>query len=134
MTLANGWATRQVDCTNAFAQADIKETVFVELPRDFAASESGDYVLKLKKSLYGLKQAPKTFFDHLRTGLIEQGFQQSAVDPCPFMKEAMMCVVYVDDTIFAGSDAAELDKMIKSLTDDHGRTKQTNKQTSKQTH
>jgi hypothetical protein len=51
------------------SQADIKETVFVELPRDFAASESGDYVLKLKKSLYGLKQALKMFFDHLRTGL-----------------------------------------------------------------
>ena len=123
MTLANGWATRQVDYTNAFAQADIKETVFVELPRDYAASNSGDYVLKLKKSLYGLKQAPKTFFDHLRTGLIERGFQQSAVDPCLFMKDAMLCVVYVDDTIFAGPDAAELDKMIKSLTDDHGGTK-----------
>jgi len=105
MTLANGWATRQVDYTNAFAQADIKETVFVELPRDYAASDSGDYVLKLKKSLYGLKQAPKTFFDHLRTGLIERGFQQSAVDPCLFMKDAMLCVVYVDDTIFAGPDA-----------------------------
>jgi hypothetical protein len=127
MTLANGWDTRQLaDYTNAFAQADIKETVFVELPCDFAASESGDYVLKLKKSFYGLKQAPKTFFDHLRTGLIERGFQQSAVDPCLFMKEAMLCVaVYVvDDTIFTGPDAAELDKMIKSLlTDDHGGTK-----------
>jgi hypothetical protein len=55
MTLANGWATRQVDYTNAFAQADIKETVFVELPQDYTASDSGDYVLKLKKSLYGLK-------------------------------------------------------------------------------
>jgi histone deacetylase 1/2 len=122
MTLANGWDTRQVDYTNALA--DIKETVFVELPRAFAASESGDYVLKLKKSLYGLKQAPKTFFDHLHTGLIERGFQQSTVDPCLFMKEAMLCVVYVDDTIFAGPDAAKkLDKMIKSLTDDHGETK-----------
>jgi hypothetical protein len=35
----------------------------------------------------------------------------------------MLCVVYVDDTIFAGPDAAELDKMIKSLTNDHGGTK-----------
>jgi hypothetical protein len=43
MTLANGWDTmRQVDYTNTFAQAEIKETVFVELPRDFAASESKD--------------------------------------------------------------------------------------------
>jgi len=75
LTLANGWETRQVDYTNAFAQADIKEEVFVELPRDFAATEAGEYVLKLNKSLYGLKQAPKTFFDHLRSGLIERGFK-----------------------------------------------------------
>jgi hypothetical protein len=113
MTLANGWATRQVDYTNAFAQADLKEDVFVELPRDFAASEPGDYVLKLNKSLYGLKQAPKTFFDHLKTGLIERGFKQSAVDSCLFMKEEMICVVYVDDTIFAGPDASKLDDMIR---------------------
>ena len=57
MTLANGWETRQVDYTNAFAQADIKEDVFVELPRDFAATEVGQYVLKLNKNLYGLKQS-----------------------------------------------------------------------------
>jgi hypothetical protein len=123
MTLANGWATRQVDYTNAFAQADLKEEVYVELPRDFAASEPGEHVLKLNKSLYGLKQAPKTFFEHLRTGLMERGFKQSAVDPCLFMKDAMLCVVYVDDTIFAGPDASKLDEMIQSLSDDSGGTK-----------
>jgi hypothetical protein len=123
MTLANGWDTRQVDYTNAFAQATVKEDVFVELPRDFSASESGAFVLKLNKSLYGLKQAPKTFFEHLRTGLLERRFTQSAVDPCLFMKEEMICVVYVDDTIFAGPDGVKLDAMIHSLTDDHGGTK-----------
>jgi hypothetical protein len=56
MTLANEWDTRQVDYTNTFAQADIKETVFVELPSNFAVSEPGDYVSQLKKSLYGFKQ------------------------------------------------------------------------------
>jgi hypothetical protein len=47
-----------VDYTNVFAQADIKEEeVFVELPRDdYAASESGDFVLKLNKSLFGLRK------------------------------------------------------------------------------
>jgi hypothetical protein len=77
----------------------------------------------LNKSLYGLKQAPKTFFDHLRTGLLERRFKQSAVDSCLFMKQEMLCVVYVDDTIFAGPDASKLDDMIRSLSDDHGGTK-----------
>jgi hypothetical protein len=76
MTLANGWDMRQVDYTYAFAQAVIKEEeVFVELPQDYAASESSDYVLKLNKSMYGFKQAPTMFFDHLCTALKERGFQ-----------------------------------------------------------
>ena len=61
-------------------------------------------VLKLLKSLYGLKQAPKTFFDKLKAGLLERGFTQSILDPCLFLKENMMCVIYVDDTIIAGPD------------------------------
>jgi hypothetical protein len=39
------------------------------------------------------------------------------------MKDKMICVVYVDDTIFAGPDGDELEKMIHSLTEDHGGTK-----------
>ena len=39
------------------------------------------------------------------------------------MKKGMLCVVYVDDTIFAGPDANEIEKMIASLHDDHDNTK-----------
>jgi hypothetical protein len=33
LVIREGWATRQVDYTNAFAQAEMSETVFVEPPR-----------------------------------------------------------------------------------------------------
>lgn len=67
MTLAlkHGRSTRQVDYTNAFAQAEIQEEVCIEPPRGFAGRDSVDKVLKFLKSLYRLKQAPKTFFDKL---------------------------------------------------------------------
>jgi hypothetical protein len=61
-------------------------------------------VLKLKKSLYGLRQDPKTFYDKLRFGLLERGWQQSKIDPFLFMKPGMICVVYVDDTIIGALD------------------------------
>ena len=77
MTLTNDWVTRQVDYTNAFAQAELHEEVYVEIPRDFAPTTGGDFILKLKKSLYGLKQAPKTFFEKLSAGLTQRGFIQS---------------------------------------------------------
>ena len=47
-------ATKQVDFSNAFAQADVKEKVYVELPKGFEPPSDGDHVLKLNKSLYGL--------------------------------------------------------------------------------
>ena len=69
-------------------------------------------VLKLIKSLYGLRQAPRTFFEKLRDGLLEQGYTQSEIDACLFMKHGIICVVYVDDTIFAGADEKVLEEEI----------------------
>jgi hypothetical protein len=115
LALKHGWATRQVDYTNAFAQADIQEEVYIEPPRGFSGEDGLDKVLRLKKSLYGLKQAPKTFFDKLRAGLIERGFTPSNIDPCLFMKENMICVVYVDDTILCGPDSNALEAEIRGL-------------------
>ena len=70
LTLSENWSTRQVDYTNAFAQADIKEDIYVEPPKGFAGRDGKDKVLLLLKSLYGIKQAPKTFFDELSAGLL----------------------------------------------------------------
>jgi hypothetical protein len=65
--------------------------------------------------LYGLKQAPHTFYEKLRDGLLEQGFTESEIDPCLFMKEGCICAVYVDNTIFAGPDVGLLEQEIRSL-------------------
>ena len=117
LTLANDWTTRQVDYTNAFAQADLNEQVYVEPPRGFLPKHKRgtDSVLHLNKSLYGLRQAPRTFYEKLRSGLVERGFKQSNIDQCLFMKKDVICVVYVDDTIFAGPDVKKLEAEIKGL-------------------
>jgi Reverse transcriptase (RNA-dependent DNA polymerase) len=52
--LTEAWTTRQVDYTNAFAQAEIKEEIYVEYPKLFESAVGEDQVLKLNKSLYGL--------------------------------------------------------------------------------
>ena len=59
--LTEGWTTRQVDYTNAFAQADLKEEVYLEYPCMFGPKSGTNKVLRLLKSLYGLRQAPRTF-------------------------------------------------------------------------
>ena len=111
LLLVLGLATRQVDYTAAFLHVPIDEDpdlefmnleerkrtgVFVEMPRGFA--EPGK-VLKLKKSLYGLEQAPRNFFQHLKGKLEKIGFTSSEADPCLFISEKVICIVYVGDTL-----------------------------------
>ena len=115
MVLAKEWTTRQVDYTNAFAQADIKEEVFVEQSKGFQHKAKLDMVLKLFKSLYGLKQAPKSFYDKILEGLQERGFIQSELDKCLFMKKDMVCVMYFNDTIIAGPRPKTIEELVTSL-------------------
>jgi hypothetical protein len=111
LVLREGWSTLQVDYTDAFAQAELKEEVYAGPPEYVAPGNGNDLVLHLIKSLYGLKQAPKTFFEKLRGGIVQRGFVQSIHDPCIFMKKNLICVIYVDATIFAGPDAAKIHRM-----------------------
>ncbi len=69
MILLNNWTTKQVDYTNAFAQATLEEQVYIEKPKGLHFKDKSDKVLHLIKSLYGLKQAPKAFNDKLKEGL-----------------------------------------------------------------
>ena len=73
LTLSQGWVTKQVDFSNAFVQATLKEDVYVSLPESFEMEErenpSNSYALKLNKSLYGLVQSPMYWFQHLRDNL-----------------------------------------------------------------
>jgi len=66
LSIILGLKTKQVDYANAFVHANLKETVYVELPKDFEQdAQEHDVVLKLNKSLYGLKQAPLAWFEKL---------------------------------------------------------------------
>ena len=56
LILANSWVTKQVDYTDAFAQAELKEEVYIDSPRGFERKDGKD-VLRLNNSIYGLKQA-----------------------------------------------------------------------------
>ena len=115
LILTNNWTTRVIDYTNAFPQANIDTEIYVEPPALFGSRKGEDKVLKLRKSLYGLKQSPRTFYQHLSQGLKNRGWTPSAIDPCLFMKQKMICVIYVDDTIFAGPTQTAIDNEVKQL-------------------
>jgi hypothetical protein len=125
-----GLSTKQVDYTAAFLHAPIdkdpdwdqlteeeraRRGVFVEMPRGF--HEAGK-VLKLKKSLYGLKQSPWSFFQHLKSKLEAVGFESATdVDPCLFISDKVICLVFVDDTLLYSPKAEYIDEVLQQLKD-----------------
>jgi len=100
--------TRLVDFTNAFAQAKLKETVFVKLPQMYESPDGSDVVLKLNKFLYILVQGPLCWYSHLREGLTPEGFVPSVLAPRLYYGYGMAVLTYVDDCIF-------LDKLPRRL-------------------
>jgi hypothetical protein len=65
--------------------------------------------------MYGLKQAGNNRFHHLKQSLLDRGFSQSNIDPCLFIRNKCLIIIYVDDCLlFAPSDAI-LDSLITSL-------------------
>ena len=113
-----GWSTHQIDFSNAFVQAELKENVYLNLPPGFCGSEgTRKMVLKLKKSLYGLVQAPKAWYEYLKDKLGELEIKPSTLDPCLFFGKGLVLLVYVDDILVFGPNKHNIDELIKELKD-----------------
>jgi hypothetical protein len=96
MSILLGLETKQVDYAAALVQVDIDTVVYVEMPRGFTRPGKA---LKWKKSLYGLKQSSRYHFTNLSTKLNALGFKSCVSDPCLFVSNKSICLVYVDDTL-----------------------------------
>ena len=114
MSLLLNLCTMQVDYVAAFVQSDIDTEVYVEMPRGF--TQPGK-VLKLKKSLYGLKQSPRNHYQNLKSKLEKLKFEACESDPCLFVSDKVIALVYVDDTLLYARDQADIDAVIKGLQD-----------------
>jgi hypothetical protein len=128
LSLILNLAETQVDYTSAFIHAPIdkdpnwdtlsleeqaRSGVYLEMPRGFR--EPGK-VLKLKRSLYGLKQSPRNFFLHLKGKLEKVGFKSCTdIDPCLFVSDKVIALVYVDDTFLFSPRKEYIDDVLKSL-------------------
>ena len=118
LAASQGLATKQVDFSNAFAQApfDKGEEIYIAAPRGFeSASSDEEVVLKLNRSLCGLVQAPLCWHDLLSAALESHGLKQSAHDPCMFMGKDIIVLTCVDDCLFFAKDSAAIDHLIADL-------------------
>jgi hypothetical protein len=105
----------QADITAAFVHAELKpgEDIYVRQPAGFKRGEG--LVLKLKRSVYGLRQAPRYFFQFLTKHMEAIGLAQSKKDPCLFIGNDIIAVVYVDDILFFARDDSRITDVIDAL-------------------
>ncbi len=89
------------------------------MPKGFEqyAKNSRKKVLKLKKTLYGLRQSPRAFWKYLTEKMKACDMHQSKFDPCLFVGEKVMCIVYVDDLIFWERDEDDIHDLAMELRD-----------------
>ena len=101
----------------AYTQAKVKTDIYLQLPKGttIPGADSTKHILKLQQNLYGLRDGQVTWHEHIEAGLKEQGFHQSTVDPCLFIKGKVLLVLYIDDAAFFSPNAKDINTEIVSL-------------------
>ena len=77
--------------------------------------ESERNVLKLQKNLYGLKQAGHNWFEKLSRAFGNLSINPSKVDPCVFIGDDIIVLVYVDDCLIFSRDKDKINQLIDKL-------------------
>ncbi len=122
--------TVQCDYTAAFVHAPIhrpdgydemsaaekaRSEVYVEMPRGFRVPGK---VLRLNKSLYGMRESPRNFYEFLKAKLEKCGMVcQQELDPCLFISDKVICLVYCDDTLLFARKQKHIHELIAKLKD-----------------
>jgi Reverse transcriptase (RNA-dependent DNA polymerase) len=122
--------SRQVDYTQAFPQAPLNDDVFMRIPKgwfldsttqqlhqhpDDPTFKDREHFIRLKRNLYGVKQAARNWFLHLQKGLLSRGFVQSKIDPCLFIRQDCILVLYTDDCLLFAKDDDSISDLCQSL-------------------
>ncbi|XP_019178874.1 PREDICTED: uncharacterized protein LOC109174036 [Ipomoea nil] len=119
LVVSNQWTLRQLDVHNAFLNGHLAETVYMKQPPGYEDPTNPSHVCFLQRSLYGLKQAPRAWFKRLHDFLLSAGFKSSKTDVSLFYYTAgdsrVFLLVYVDDIIMMGNDAALVTSLLQRL-------------------
>jgi Reverse transcriptase (RNA-dependent DNA polymerase) len=117
MVMLHGWHTLMIDYVQAYPQAPVDRQMFMEIPKGFEPNgKSGDeYVLEILRNIYGQKQAGRVWNQYLVQKLLSIGFVQSKYDECVFYRGKAMYLLYTDDSILAGPDRKELERITQEM-------------------
>lgn len=111
ITIKNNMKIFQMDAITAFLQSELRETIYMRQPEEYA--DGSEKVCLLKKSIYGLKQAGRQWNIKLSEVLQEFNLKKSEFDPCVYLNEklTLLIAVYVDDLLIFYKHESELNEL-----------------------
>lgn len=138
---------RQFDVVTAYLNAELEETVYMEVPDMLPQSlkyimddtqvtddirgkatkmlkslEQGGDACKLNKALYGLKQAGRQWHVKLSSKLKQIGLTPAKVENCLYHarrgKDILLLLIYVDDFLVASSNLGWIEEVKSKLQED----------------
>ena len=91
-----GWDMHQVDFSNAFVQAELKDEFCVELPEmlldDQNNNDKNGLALKINQSIYGLVQAPLSWYNNIQKGITKLDFKVVSLEPDIYYSRVMTSI------------------------------------------
>jgi hypothetical protein len=106
ITIVNDWKIEQMNVKIAFLYDKIHENVFVVQLTNF--EQSVNQICKLNKTLYDLKQFSRIWFETLVKFLFSFDYASLNVEFNVFMKDEIMIVIYLNDSIFTEFNLATI--------------------------
>jgi len=107
---------RSVDISHNYLNGILEEEIYMQQPEGFEVG-GPEYVCRLIKLLYGLKQAGRVWNRTLHAVLTSMGFSciQSDHGLYTLLRDdiKVFMTVFVNDIMFAGSDGALIDSIVK---------------------
>ena len=108
--------TNSSDFVLAYPQADLDVDIYMYFQQGLnVGPESGIYVLKLQKKLYGPKQAGHNWFEKLYSAHGNLSINLSKVDPCLFIGDNIIVLIYVDNCLIFLQDKDKINQLIDKL-------------------
>lgn len=98
LVAAFGLEILQYDAINAFVNSLLDEIVYVTQP---PGRQKKGKALRLVRALYGLRRSPRLWLLTLTDALRQLGLLSTNEDPCLFVGQGVIALVYVDDIILA---------------------------------
>ena len=119
LSIIKGWSTASVNFKNDFAQATIPKPIFLDLPPGYVQANPGtkDKVMKIKKSLHGDCRVANLYQMSRKFLVKDVGFKCSEMDPCLFIKNNCIVVLYVNDANIFSKDNAKIERVLQQFCD-----------------